>query len=734
MQRTLVTIVIVALGIGLVVMLAQKENGEVPPIPENGSPAPSQQTEPDKTVPDQAPPAENDSAQQADPDDGTPDTTAVAPLPPDSDTPALPDPGELTVIEGSARSKEQFGDQADPVIGAKMDQSDDPYKLQARLTIIGAGLMHVDLVDYFTETDKKEHYRIQERHIESDAQRIYPLAARRLWINGSKKPVDLSSKLWAVEEHAADRVVMSIRIARRDDGKNLLKITRTYRVTPDRYDVILEQELTNLSDEPMTVRFEQLAQGDLPMKGGYMGDRRTVLTGYYNPQYDPSRLRTYLEDDAQHVRNNIIEDEEYRTIWPNETSREEQYELVYAAMSNRYFTVAVHRPVEKKTGDQGDIFRARAMQPTFSALGRHVVGTGEKKQLALTLTSSAKKLEPGQSQRLDLSVYAGPKKREVLADDPVYTALGLDEIIIYNLGGCCTILTFQWLAKFLLAFLSLIHTAVFDWGIAIIILVLVVRLILHPLTKKSQLQMMKVGKQMATLKPEMERLKKKFKDNQQKLNQEMMKLYREKGVNPAAMGLGCLPMLLQMPIWIALYAMLYFAIELRHEPALYGVFQSFGHWPFMADLSSADHFIPLGKAAFTIPLVGWRIDSINLLPLLMGIVFYIQQKYMAQPQAEMNEQQAQQQKIMKVMMIFLFPVMLYKAPCGLTLYILASTFAGIIDSKIVRKHLKELEDSGKLFEKKPPRPGGFMDRLQKAAETKQREMQKKQQAQNKRRK
>ena len=97
---------------------------------------------------------------------------------------------------------------------------------------------------------------------------------------------------------------------------------------------------------------------------------------------------------------------------------------------------------------------------------------------------------------------------------------------------------------------------VHDWGVAIIILVGVVRLILHPITKKAQVNMMKMGRQMSALQPDMEKLKKRYKDDQKKLNQEMMKLYREKGVNPANM-LGCLPMFLQMPIWIALYAMLY---------------------------------------------------------------------------------------------------------------------------------------------------------------------------------
>ena len=249
-------------------------------------------------------------------------------------------------------------------------------------------------------------------------------------------------------------------------------------------------------------------------------------------------------------------------------------------------------------------------------------------------------------------------------------------------------------------------------------------MLLHPITKKSQVQMMTMGKQMQTLQPDIQKLKKKYKDNQQALNKEMMKLYREKGVNPAGM-LGCLPMFLQMPIWIALYAMLFLAIELRHEPAFYGFFQLFGGWSFLQDLSSPDAFIRFADqpVRLNFPLL-YSLDfsTLNILPLVWAVVMYFQQKYMTPPPA--NEQAAQQQKMMKFMTL-LFPIFLYSAPSGLTLYILASSGAGIVDSKLVRKHIKEQEEAGTLLqkkEKKKPKPGGIMDRLGKALEARQRDM------------
>ena len=170
---------------------------------------------------------------------------------------------------------------------------------------------------------------------------------------------------------------------------------------------------------------------------------------------------------------------------------------------------------------------------------------------------------------------------------------------------------------------------------------------------------------------------------------------REHGANPLQL-LGCLPMLLQTPIWIALYATLYFAFELRHEPALWGLFQQINGWPFLADLSSADHFFGQFKQPFKFLL--WNMTGINILPILMGVVFFIQQKYMTPPpNPSTTKEQLQTQKMMKVMMVVMFPVMLYSAPSGLTLYIFTSSLIGILEGRYIRAHIKEMDLN-------PPKP------------------------------
>jgi len=91
-------------------------------------------------------------------------------------------------------------------------------------------------------------------------------------------------------------------------------------------------------------------------------------------------------------------------------------------------------------------------------------------------------------------------------------------------------------------------------------------------------------------------------------------------------------------------------------------------------------------------VLGWKIESLNLLPIMMGVAFYLQQKLMpTQANASTNPQMAQQQKMMMIMMPLLFPLMLYKAPSGVNLYIMSSTFAGVIEQHVIRKHIREKE-------------------------------------------
>lgn len=188
---------------------------------------------------------------------------------------------------------------------------------------------------------------------------------------------------------------------------------------------------------------------------------------------------------------------------------------------------------------------------------------------------------------------------------------------------------------------GLLNFAIFgNYGIAILILTIIVRVIFWPLTHKSTESM----KRMQQLQPQMAALKEKYKDNPQRMQQETMALYKENKVNP--MG-GCLPMLIQIPVFIALFAVLRSAIELRYSSFLW-----------IRDLSEPENLF-----AGMIPIVG----SLNILPLLMSATMMWQQKLTTGSSAATPEQQ-QQQKMMAVMMPIMMLFFFYSMPSGLVLY------------------------------------------------------------------
>ncbi|MCB9357477.1 MAG: membrane protein insertase YidC [Calditrichaeota bacterium] len=241
-----------------------------------------------------------------------------------------------------------------------------------------------------------------------------------------------------------------------------------------------------------------------------------------------------------------------------------------------------------------------------------------------------------------LSVYWGPIKKENLE---VY-GVGLENTM--NWGWAIVkpfSLTVLWLLKFFGRFIS-------NYGLVIIIFSVIVKVVLWPLTRKSQVAM----KKMASLKPELEALKERHAKNPQALNKAMMDLYKERGVNPAA---GCIPLLIQMPILYGLFIVFRSTIEFRQAP--------FFGW--INDLSQPDYMFHLG---FSLPLYG---SGVGLLPIVMGISqFFMSKATLTDPN------QKAMLYIMPVMMFVLFN----NFPSGLTLYYTLFNFWAIIEQRLIK--------------------------------------------------
>ena len=187
-------------------------------------------------------------------------------------------------------------------------------------------------------------------------------------------------------------------------------------------------------------------------------------------------------------------------------------------------------------------------------------------------------LQPGQTYSARFEIYVGPKLYHRLAQLPHNEA----EIMDFGM--------FKLVCQFLLNFMNLLHSWLHDYGLAILALTTIIKLTLWPIQNRANRSM----RQMAALSPKMQELKEKYKDDPTRMNQEVMKLYKQYGINPVG---GCLPMLIQIPIFFGLFKMLGQAVELRNAKFLW-----------VKDLSQPDTVAHL-------PLLGW---PINIIPLCMA--------------------------------------------------------------------------------------------------------------------
>ena len=259
------------------------------------------------------------------------------------------------------------------------------------------------------------------------------------------------------------------------------------------------------------------------------------------------------------------------------------------------------------------------------------------------------------NDELHYEIYAGPLKYSTLKS----YGIKLEGTIFQ--GYRWFVRADKWfppLCGFVLWLLNFFYRLIPDYGVAIIFLTIISRVVTIPLTLKSQKSM----GAMKDLQPKITELKNKYKSDSAKMNAELMKLYRKHGVNP--MGMGCLPMFLQMPVFIALFVSLRKAVELRGA----GTFL-----PWISDLSRPDVILHLG---FNIPFYG---ENVCLLPIIMAVATFFQNKMTIKDP---------NQKMMVYFMPVFFLFMFNSFPAGLNLYWTLSTIIGIIQQVIVDQQKK----------------------------------------------
>ena len=350
------------------------------------------------------------------------------------------------------------------------------------------------------------------------------------------------------------------------------------------------------------------------------------IPGIYNEEVK-TRSKFAFEGPSAFIGN------EFTEINPDDIKEKNTYigKIDWAGYSERYFFTAL-MPKQKDGGSPADA-------KLFLSYDNDRV-----------ISHYIRKMEPldkGLQGKYSFVFYMGPKSHKVLSkyDNSLKEAV--------NFGF------FNVIAKPLLIGMNFIHDMIPNYGVAIILLTIIIKLAFWPLGTKSYKSM----NEMKKIQPLMMELREKYKDDKQKMNQEVMGLYKTYKVNPAS---GCLPMLVQMPIFFALYRMLYQAIELRHAP--------FFGW--MTDLAAPERLFHFN---FSIPFMDAP-HGIPVLTLLMGASFLLQQKMSP---ATGDPMQAKMMMLMPLIMTVLF----INFPAGLVLYMFVNNIISMGQQYYIQKKL-----------------------------------------------
>ena len=384
-----------------------------------------------------------------------------------------------------------------------------------------------------------------------------------------------------------------------DDG---IVVEKRFRFDPATYYVELEYEIDNQRARPISANLFAQLKRDATLPEA----RQRFALG---PRPYLGAALTTIDSRYEKVDFEDLEDEELR----------EEVRGGWIAMLQHYFLSAW-------VADPDDV-NTYYGYPNRRGDGTYIVG----------FTGPAFTVAPGGTALVGAGFYAGPKDQHRLEEIAPNLNLTVDYGFLW------------WLAVPLFRLLEIIQSFAHNWGVAIILMTLVIKLILYPLSAASYKSMAKMRK----LAPQMKRLQERHAGDRQKLSQEMMELYRKEKANPLG---GCLPMLLQMPVLIAMYWVLYESVELRQAP--------FFGW--VHDLSAMDPFF--------------------ILPILMGISTYAQQMLSPTPPDPMM---ARMMKMMPIM----FTVLFIFFPSGLVLYWLVNNLLSMAQQWFTNYRVEKAESA-----------------------------------------
>ncbi len=487
-------------------------------------------------------------------------------------------------------------------------------RFEAELSSRGASLRNVWLSDYMTTAGGKDRLNLVAPTREDTA----PLSTSLRLASGDANQIPYDVLDWKITDRKNDACTFVY-----EDASS--RVTKTVRATDKPFELETFIEVKNIADAPRKHRLavDQTSWKTAAQTEGSLGRISEHMTEVITATNDKTERLGPDAFDAGDYKDPEFTPEHWRRT-PGAAK--------WVSVSSVYFTkVAIPlegpAPAAEAWIDEqwtpGVPAANRAKDPNFGHV-YHARLAYPEVELAAQATQTYKVLS-----------FTGPKERDVLA------AVTHDVGEVINLG------TFSPIAKVLVGYVNILHRAVGSWGWAICLLTITVRMLLFPLS----ISQIKSSATMRRLKPEMDALNERFKDDPAQKGLAVQELWRKHGVNPVV---GCIPVLLQMPVWFALYQALQTAVELYHEPFLSA--------RVIPDLSDAGKFF--------------------VIPAILGASSFFQQRLMP-PQGD-----PMQQKMMQYLLPGIFVVMMLYLPAGLGVYMLTNTWLGIAQQVAVERYLK----------------------------------------------
>jgi YidC/Oxa1 family membrane protein insertase len=448
-------------------------------------------------------------------------------------------------------------------------------------------------------------------------------------------------------------------------GGEPVRMARSFTITPGSYVVDMDLEVINLGEQPQELAYRLEGPNGLTDEGWWYSNK-------ISPRFSGAAARDVVyrtEADGHDLISGMTLLKEARKAPedPNHgifaaDSGAAARDLKYIGVDAQYFAVA-YIPADNKSAL--DTFeRASAVIVADAAeIKKH-------KERAINssffLNSDTAVVPPGGGIKESLRMYAGPKEPEII--DP----LGIGDFVYYG--------WFSFFSNLLSGLLHILQSIVKNYGVAIILLTVIVRGCMFPLSRNAAVN----AQRMQELAPEMKKIAEKYKDDMEGRLKAQQALQKRVGFNPLA---GCLPMFLQLPIFMGLYRALSVDIDLRQKPLW-----SPNGWA--SNLAAPDQFLYWGDWMPDFIAgrgTGWLGPYLNILPIFVVILFITQQKLFMPPATD--EQTAMTQKVMTIMTLFM-GLFFFRVPAGLCIYFIASSLWGIGERLLVKKTLPQ----GKHFD------------------------------------